>query len=357
MNISEFSRYVLGSCVAAAMLAACGELQPPIGAPGAMTQTSAVAAQAERGTSWMLPEAAEGDLLYVSSKRRAEVDVLSYPQGKSVGELPISQGTITGLCSDPTGNVWVATSVEGQITMYKYAHGGTSPIATLNVPGDVNQDCAVDPSSGDLAVAHDAYFVSVFPNASGSPETFNDEPIGTIFSLVYDEHSNLLIYGSGFTFSSEEVGLLSSGGTSFTNFEFNERAKPLTFALWKGNYLLLSGIHKAKGTSSPETMWKVSVEASGLKVAGTTILDSRGDDGFGQYACLVGSALLQSDRNGRFVNLYDYVTGGKPKRTIGNVGGGVPTAVAISVAGGLHPSNFVPRSTSNRRSQIEEQSR
>ncbi|MGC2633098.1 MAG: hypothetical protein WA215_02685 [Candidatus Cybelea sp.] len=357
MMFSRFGRFTVSSSVAVALLAGCGGSQSPIGAPGAMPQTSAIATYAGRGKSWILKRATAGDLLYVSSKRRAEVDILSYPQGKSVGELPIYPGTITGLCSDPAGNVWVATSVEGQITMYKYAHGGTSPIATLNVPGDLGQDCAVDPSSGNLAVSHDAYFVSVFPSASGNPETFNDEPIGTIFSLVYDEHSNLVIYGSGFTFSSEEVGLLSSGGTSFTNFKFNEKAKPLTFALWKGNYLLLSGIHKAKGTSSPETMWKVSVQASGLKVAGTKTLNSRGDDGFGQYACLVGSALLQSDRNGRFVNLYDYVTGGKPKRTIGNVGGGVPTAVAISVAGGLHPSNFVPRSTSSRRSRIEGQSR
>jgi hypothetical protein len=357
MKSLNSGRYAVSISVAAAMLAGCSGSQPPIGAPGAMPQTSALAAHADRGKSWILKRATAGDLLYVSSKRRAEVDILSYPQGKSVGELPIYPGTITGLCSDATGNVWVATSVEGQITMYQYAHGGTSPIATLNVAGDVSQDCAVDPSSGDLAVAHDAYFVSVFPNASGSPETFNDDPIGIITSLVYDEYSDLLLYGYGNKESSEEVGLLRSGSTSFTNFTFNEKARPLTFALWKGNYLLLSGIHKAKGTSSPETMWTVSVQASGLKVAGTTILDSRGDDGFGQYACIVGSTLVQSDRNGRFVNLYDYATGGKPKRTIANVGGGVPTVVAISVAGGLHPSNFVPGSTSNRRSQIKEQSR
>jgi hypothetical protein len=43
-------------CVAAAVpLAGCGGSQPPIGAPGAMAQTSAIATHAERGKSWMVP--------------------------------------------------------------------------------------------------------------------------------------------------------------------------------------------------------------------------------------------------------------------------------------------------------------
>jgi hypothetical protein len=41
----------------AALLAGCGGSQPPIDAPGAMAQTSAIATHADRGKSWMLPEA------------------------------------------------------------------------------------------------------------------------------------------------------------------------------------------------------------------------------------------------------------------------------------------------------------
>jgi hypothetical protein len=40
MKISDFGRYALSSCVAATMLAGCGGSQPPIGAPGAMPQSS-----------------------------------------------------------------------------------------------------------------------------------------------------------------------------------------------------------------------------------------------------------------------------------------------------------------------------
>ena len=42
MKISDFSRYVLCSCVATAMLAGCGGSQPPIGAPGAMPLLRAI---------------------------------------------------------------------------------------------------------------------------------------------------------------------------------------------------------------------------------------------------------------------------------------------------------------------------
>jgi len=57
VKIVPFSRYALSLSAAATLLAGCGGSQPPIGAPGAMPQTSALGAYADRGTSWMLREA------------------------------------------------------------------------------------------------------------------------------------------------------------------------------------------------------------------------------------------------------------------------------------------------------------
>jgi hypothetical protein len=45
MRSSGFGGYMLGSCVVGAVLAACGGSQPPIDAPGAMPQTSALVAR------------------------------------------------------------------------------------------------------------------------------------------------------------------------------------------------------------------------------------------------------------------------------------------------------------------------
>jgi hypothetical protein len=56
MKLSDFGRCALTCCVgAAAMLAGCGGSQPPIGAPGAIPEASAIAPHAVRGKSWMLP--------------------------------------------------------------------------------------------------------------------------------------------------------------------------------------------------------------------------------------------------------------------------------------------------------------
>src|SRR5580692_8471226 len=84
MKNLDFSRYALCSCVAlAAMLAACGGSQPPVGAPGAMPQTSAIATHVDRGTSWMLPGLSGRGLLYVVMRVGA-VDILSYPACKKL---------------------------------------------------------------------------------------------------------------------------------------------------------------------------------------------------------------------------------------------------------------------------------
>src|SRR5579871_2302761 len=70
-------RNALCSCVAAAVLTGCGGSQPPIAAMGAMPQSSAAVTQAKHRGSWMLPEAKNDDLLYVSNSYT--VTAYSYP--------------------------------------------------------------------------------------------------------------------------------------------------------------------------------------------------------------------------------------------------------------------------------------
>ena len=67
MKSFGLGKYALSVGVAAALLAGCAGSQPPIGAPGAMPQTSALATHADSGTSWMLRGAKNEDLLYVSN--------------------------------------------------------------------------------------------------------------------------------------------------------------------------------------------------------------------------------------------------------------------------------------------------
>ena len=104
MKISASSRSVLSSCVAVTLLAGCGGSQPPIGVPGAMPQTSALATHAERGKSWMLPKAKSKELLYLSVAGGSYVYAYLYPEGNLEGTLDTPGW---GLCSDAKGDVFV----------------------------------------------------------------------------------------------------------------------------------------------------------------------------------------------------------------------------------------------------------
>ena len=105
-----------------------------------------------RSHGWMLPAAKSMDLLYVSNDD--ELLVFSYPKGKLVGEITVPSGDFAGLCSDSAGDVFV-TSVGSHSASYilEYAHGGTEPITTLSDPAWAN-GCAVDPTTGNVAVTN-----------------------------------------------------------------------------------------------------------------------------------------------------------------------------------------------------------
>src|SRR5580704_9380706 len=138
MKLAEFGGYALSIC-AAALLAGCGGSQPPIGALGAMPSRPAT-----------ISGGSSSALLYISSPSNGNVYFLTYPKGKLVGTLTGFQEPF-GLCSDTAGNVFIPDSEAGDVV--EYAHGGTSPIVTLNDVGYLPADCSVDPLTGNLAVA------------------------------------------------------------------------------------------------------------------------------------------------------------------------------------------------------------
>src|SRR5580693_9055001 len=103
MGTLALSRFALSISAAAALLAGCGGSQPPIGAPGAIAQTSALATHAERGTSWMLPEVKSEKLVYIAA---GSVYVYAYGTSKLVGMLPRIGDTLYE-CADRKGDVFV----------------------------------------------------------------------------------------------------------------------------------------------------------------------------------------------------------------------------------------------------------
>lgn len=188
MRVWDFSGSAPSRFVVIALLAGCGGAQQLVGV-GATPQGRPIVRHAERGGAWMLREAKREDLVYVSKLKN--VSIYSYSSGKIVGNLS-GFDYASGLCSDRRGNVWVTDYQRSEIT--EYGHAGTTPIARLS-DGNGPVGCAVDPRSGDLAVANYADNFSVYPHGSGNPVVYSTPDFFNTQFCSYDDSGNLFVDG------------------------------------------------------------------------------------------------------------------------------------------------------------------
>jgi hypothetical protein len=179
--------------IATIILAACA-------GPGAGTAPQSFAPAARSMTaSRMAPDAKQQpSLLYVSSVLTNDVYVYSYPKGTLEGTLT-GFSTPYGLCSDGAGNVWIVN--DGANEIVEYAHGGTTPIATLSDPNEFPEGCSVDSTTGNLAVTNfysssGSGSVAIYAKASGTPTLYSDPDIAEFRFCGYDDKGNLWADGA-----------------------------------------------------------------------------------------------------------------------------------------------------------------
>jgi hypothetical protein len=250
MKSLGLSRNALAMGAAAALLAGCGGSQPPIGEPGAMPQSRLIAMHADRGKSWMLPEARSEDLLYASDVRNGVVDVYSYPQGSLVGTLTGFRQP-EGLCVDKASDIFIADLQNSRIV--EYSHGDETPKATLSDPGYYPNDCSVDPITGNLAVMNlnpttgsGEGNVLIYVNASGTPRVLIDPRVYFYFYCSYDNKGDLYVDGSAASLGISRFDELpvGYGGFKTIGIRWTPRAtKPQASGmLWDGRHLAISDL-------------------------------------------------------------------------------------------------------------------
>jgi len=324
MKSLEFSRFALSMGVAAALLAGCGGSQPPIGAPGAMLQSRAIATHAERGGSWMLPEASGMNLLYSATGSPGVVDVFAFPKGKLVGRLD-NPGTI-GMCSDANGDIWIISALSSA-QLSEFLHGGTKPIATLSLPAvPAAPTCSVDPFSGNLAAAYDGNWIAVYPHAQGEPMTYRTDQ--AIHSVTYDSLGDLFSYGYN---RGPSIAELPVGGSNFTEFALDEGKARLSFAQWDGQHVA-AGALTGKIKTGDEVFWQLQVSTAGVTVVGTTTVRSYKSTGFSELGWIQSGTLIQPNRSGSTAAFYRYPKGGKPNSKVGQPHNKHLSAVTVSLA-------------------------
>jgi hypothetical protein len=326
VRLMDLRSFAPSTCVVAALLAGCGGSQPPIGAPGAMPQTSVAAVRAEGDGSWMASDGASQDLLYVTSGDW--VDVFSYPAGKLKGVLTKFHSAV-GECSDKSGNVFIANQMPP--VLYEFAHGGTRPIATLRVPKTAVEPvgCSIDPTTGNLAVVGFSHGVEVFKAARGTPTFYRDKNYYGMQVCAYDGKGNLFVNGF-LTLKRSGLLELPKNAKEFLTISTDTPPNPNGGIQWFGSHLAVGGDRSLN--SYRPVIYQYSLRGQTASVTGTTPLGSPGyialqfliDGG----TVIVPNVAKQGPRP-YSVLTYSYPKGGKPlSRLIEHLD--VPRGVALS---------------------------
>ena len=355
-KISNSVRYTIGVCAAISMLAGCsggsqlaptGSIQPNVVAPGVDGQSLReqnllmnyrALAQRVHGRSWMAPGARSHNLVYISdgsgSSASNEVYVYSYPEGKLKGTLTDVDNP-QGMCVDGAGDVWV-TNNSGTTGLTEFAHGGTTPIATLSDSGELPDGCAIDPTTGNLAVTSLCTYPScgrggdlaIYKNATGTPKTYSDPSIRDFYFCGYDENGNLFLDGAGQHGST--LAELSNGSSSLVNIKLDFVTIDYPGGVqWDGKYVAVGD--QVYYGSQAGVIYRIKVKGSVGKPVGETVLsDPSQPVNIGQFwiqgSRIVGPSFPAS------AGIWHYPAGGPPIRILPGEAPYGPIGAVVSLA-------------------------
>ena len=318
MRRFHFGRAALVSCATAALLAGCA------GGPFDTAPTAPPFDSARSTRSAQDDKSVKGDLLYVTDTITNDLYVFSYPKGKLVQTIPYLAEP-AGECVDASGNVFVANT--GGNDILEFAHGGTSAIATLQDPGFFPIGCAIDPGSGNLAVANFGPSSSthgnvvIYKRAKGKPTGhYTDPNMWQMQLCAYDDKGNLFVDGSGPSSSGFAFAELPKGAHSLKDVALDQ---PIAF----GGGVAWDGAHVTVGDQSTNTLYRFDISGtSGTKVGATRL---RGATQIFEFA-IVGSKVIGADAYGGDAGIWKYPKGGNAVKKIGGLY--APLGVAVSPA-------------------------
>jgi hypothetical protein len=347
MNNASLAKCALG-LAAAALLAGCaGSSQSALSPSGALPAKSVPGAaglppalamrlpnpagqipRPNHSKSWMSPEAkGAGPLLYTSNLFSNEVDVYAYKgtHGKVLGKLTGFDEPY-GECSDASGNVYITNFLA--MNVLEYAHGGTSPIKTIDDTYGEPTGCAVNPKTGDLAVTNfeggpSGYgSMVVYQSASGDGTNYS---IGQSLAWppVYDNKGNLFFESQDSNTRAATLDELGSGSSELTAV-----ALPPSITIyspsgttWDGKYIGLTDEQYQNGNT--EGLFRLSISGSTATLVGQSDYT---DTCYNSYSLVVQPLVYQKKLiGGNFwcyynyvyhIDYWDYATGGNPVRFI-----------------------------------------
>ena len=315
-------RRAFGIVLAVAFLFGCSANQGglPIAAPGHSTEALQVSHQSTNS-----------DLLYVVDPTRG-VYMFTYPGGEEVGLLRINASG--GLCSDKKGDVFITDARDSEV--FEYAHGGTSPIATLN-PDAEPYYCSVDPESGNLATlnsdASSKASVSIFKKATGKPKKYFDTSANLRATCSYDDKGNLYI-GASTQSQLFVIAELPKESNTFITISVDAAFRGGNFLQWDGKHVAVTNAAPSK----PVRVLQVAIAGSSGNVVKTTKL--QGSLAYVKYFWIQDGTIVTPRGGGgwraRVIGLWKYPAGGKTFGTItlpknkGSIASGITISRGVS---------------------------
>jgi hypothetical protein len=282
----------------------------------------------------MLAEASTENLLYIADYLVGGILVYSY--------APPKYGLV-GILSHPSSDANLCVNSEQHVfvtnyySVVEYKHGATSPLRILGGLQAYVYGCAVDSSTGTLAVANanestrtPTAYVSFFKRTGGRHTTLSlPEPYRDGGGVAYDGSGNLFVtaYVPG-TSPSFVLLELPKDSKQFVEVTVGKTFVGSGQMAWDGKYLDFADPRQ-------NVIYRFAIDGQRLKANGKIVLQRSYSIGsfFVGGTTLIAPAASKptySDPGPRLINLYDYPVGGKKTGVIRGVSD--PTGVVLSLA-------------------------
>jgi hypothetical protein len=213
----KLGRLVAG--VLAAALSACGPAPPSTPQP-----------------DWVLPSQKSQPLIWAADV----YDTYAYTiTGQVAVELKGFFDAVA-VCTDRLGDLFVAD--DSRQVIFKYTPGSFLPIDVFDDQGAEASSCAIDPTTGSLAVANSSNVLIYPAGTSGTPIAYTNPNIATYACLAYDTAGNLFVDGYGKDTGFQLAELKKSGDSLKTTRipALNNRKHGAGGIAWDGQYLAVA---------------------------------------------------------------------------------------------------------------------
>jgi hypothetical protein len=284
-----------------ALVAGCGalrqaqdDMQPAIGAPGAMSQNLQLTKSARA------PSSSKDTLIYAfENEVGGHGIVLQYPSGKLISDVYTPLEPLSA-CADDSGDVFAGGTGPSAGVIVEYAFGATTPSARVTLgDGEAVRGCSVD-ATGDVATivrySAGSYFVAVLPEFQGPGQGYNYSAMAIFVSLTYDGSGNLFLLGTSLTGKEFYLAELPHGGSAFEPISFNlgKHVAQVRTLQWDGTSLTVEATYDDGRTKSwrwPERIYRFTVSGSSAKLV--DIIRFNGLHNLGTF----GTSWIQTSRN------------------------------------------------------------